>query len=94
VTKHANDRSEYIGTVVFKLFDAVVPLTARNFRGLAIGHQGYGYEGSIFSRVVPEFLIQGGDCIEGGRGGRSIFGGEFKGVLVLFILILFKKTSH
>jgi len=31
VTKHANDRIEYIGTVVFKLFDEVVPLTCRNF---------------------------------------------------------------
>ncbi|KIM71383.1 hypothetical protein PILCRDRAFT_82839, partial [Piloderma croceum F 1598] len=66
------------GMVVFKLFDEVIPLTARNFRELAIGNQGYGYEGSFFSRVVPQILIQGGDCdVEDGRGGKSIFGGEF-----------------
>lgn len=94
VTKYANDSLEYIGMVVFKLFDEVVPLTARNFRELASGNHGYGYEGSIFSHIVPQFLIQGGDCdIEGGHG-RSIFGGEFQGALVLINFTLFRSCSH
>ena len=53
--------------MVFKLFDEVDLLTARNFWELAIGNQGYGYKGSFFSHVVLQFLIQGGDCdVEGG----------------------------
>jgi peptidylprolyl isomerase len=80
--------------VVFKLFDEVVPLTARNFRELAIGNQGYGYDGSLFSRVVPQFLIQGGNCnVEGGWGGKSIFGGEFHGALVLLLCLRFNPFS-
>ena len=77
--------------VVFKL-DEVVLLATCNFRELAIGNQGYGYEGSIFICVVPQFFIQVGDCdIEGGWG-RSIFGGEFQGVLILINFTLLKSS--
>ncbi|KAM6492233.1 cyclophilin [Amanita muscaria] len=66
------------GRIVFKLFDDVVPKTAANFRALAIGHAVGGYQGSKFHRIIPNFMLQGGDFTKhNGTGGRSIYGEKF-----------------
>ncbi|KZT00357.1 Der f Mal f 6 allergen [Laetiporus sulphureus 93-53] len=66
------------GRITFRLFDQICPMTARNFRELASGNHGFGYANSTIHRIVPEFMIQGGDIYGGdGAGGQSIYGPKF-----------------
>ena len=64
-----------MGPIKIKLFKEQVPKTVENF--LTHAENGY-YDGIIFHRVIPEFMIQGGDPTGTGMGGESIYGNTFQ----------------
>ena len=63
------------GDIKIRLFEKEAPKTVENFTGLI--NKGY-YDGIIFHRVIPNFMIQGGDPTGTGRGGESLWGGKFE----------------
>ncbi|KAG5471548.1 hypothetical protein GH5_01348 [Leishmania sp. Ghana 2012 LV757] len=75
-----------IGRIEFELFDDTVPVTARSFRELCRGTSSKSpegrlltFKGCVFHRIIPDFMIQGGDITKGnGTGGCSIYGTRFK----------------
>jgi len=71
-----------MGDITVALFSDKAPKTVENFIGLA--KSGY-YNGTSFHRVIPDFMIQGGDSLSrdddptnDGTGGESIWGGKFE----------------
>lgn len=65
-----------MGEIKIKLFADEMPKAVENFKGLA--NMNY-YDELIFHRVIPSFMIQGGDPRGNGTGGNSMWGGSFDG---------------
>jgi hypothetical protein len=64
-----------MGSIVVELYNDHAPRTCLNFSTLASRNY---YNGTIFHRIISDFMIQGGDPTGTGRGGASIFGEKFE----------------
>jgi len=63
-----------MGAITVELYTTHAPRTCNNFTELA--KRGY-FDDTIFHRIIPNFMIQGGDPTGTGRGGSSIYGEKF-----------------
>ncbi len=63
------------GTFDIKLYPDTAPKACENITRLA--EKGY-YNGTLFHRVIPDFMVQGGDPTATGSGGESIWGEDFE----------------
>ena len=81
LTLNANDKNPHVvlqttqGNIELELYPDIAPLAVENF--MTHIKNGY-YNGIAFHRIIKNFMIQGGDPTESGRGGKSIWGKPFK----------------
>ncbi|KAK5133127.1 heme binding [Meristemomyces frigidus] len=64
-----------MGAITVELYTTHAPKTCQNFSTLCARNY---YNGTVFHRIIPDFMIQGGDPTGTGRGGASIFGEKFE----------------
>ena len=87
----------YIGKIIFQLFDDDAPKTCKNFRYLCshglLNKTKPSYQDTIIHRVIKDFMIQGGDITRGdGTGGYSIYGEQFDDEPFNFLILIFRLT--
>ncbi|PNY24135.1 Peptidyl-prolyl cis-trans isomerase [Tolypocladium capitatum] len=63
-----------MGSITLELYTSHAPKTCTNFATLV--RRGY-YNATVFHRIIPNFMVQGGDPTGTGRGGASIYGDKF-----------------
>ena len=68
-----------LGDITISLYPSLTPRTYTNFTTHAIRHY---YNGCLFHRVVPGFMVQTGDPTGTGSGGESVWGGQFEDEIV------------
>ncbi|ODV62639.1 uncharacterized protein ASCRUDRAFT_25790, partial [Ascoidea rubescens DSM 1968] len=79
VTFYINKGDNYLGRLHLGLFGTVVPKSVENFVELSKGTYGFGYNNTIFHRIIKDFMVQAGNFDlnqnnnDGGSGGHSIF---------------------
>ena len=81
----SGSNAQIIGRILLEVFMDKVPRTSTNFIELSKQKRGQGYKGCKFHRIIPQFMIQGGDFTRGdGSGGYSIYGNKFEDESFIF----------